>query len=75
MKIIASILISAGLLIGFSTFELCYVDKTFDTFHEGLTAMYKKTEAGSATHEDGAALLRFWEERKKMLENRNAFVE
>lgn len=67
MKIIASILISGALLIGCSTAELCYVDKTFDTFHDGLTAMYKKTEAGSATHEDGAALLRFWEERKKIL--------
>ena len=67
MKIIASILISGALLIGFSTLEICYVDKAFDTFYEGLTSIYKKTEAGSATHEDGTALQLFWEERKKIL--------
>ena len=67
MKIIASILISGALLAGFSTLELYYVDKTFDAFHEGLTAIYQKTEACSATHEDGSALQLFWEERKKKL--------
>ena len=67
MKIVASILISGALLVGFSTFELCYVDKTFDTFHEGLTSIYEKTEDCSATHEDGTALQLFWEEKKKTL--------
>lgn len=67
MKIIPSILISGALLIGLSVCELTYVDKTFDTFHKGLTGIYQKTESCSATHEDGTALQAFWEEKKKVL--------
>ena len=67
MKIIPSILISGALLVGLSICEILYVDKTFDTFYEGLTSIYQKTESCQATHEDGTALQTFWEEKKKVL--------
>ena len=67
MKIIQSILLSAAILIGLSTFELRFVQKTFDTFYDGLTGIYQKTESCNATHEDGTALQTFWEEKKKVL--------
>ena len=67
MKIVASILVSGAILVGLSAAELTYVDKTFDRFHEGLTAIYQKTESCVATHEDGMALQTFWEEKKKVL--------
>ena len=67
MKIIPSILISGALLVGLSVCELTYVDKTFNTFHKGLTGIYQKTESCEATHEDGTALQAFWEEKKKVL--------
>ena len=67
MKIIPSILISGALLVGLSVCELTYVDKTFNTFHKGLTGIYQKTESCEATHEDGTALQVFWEEKKKVL--------
>jgi hypothetical protein len=67
MKILPSILISGALLLGLSITELAYVDNTFDVFHEGLTAIYQKTENSEATHEDGTALQLFWESKKKVL--------
>ena len=67
MRIIPSILITGAILAGFSAFELRYVDKTFDTFHDSLTGIYQKTENCAATHEDGTALQIFWEEKKKTL--------
>jgi hypothetical protein len=67
MKIIPSIIISGAILLGLSACELVYVQNTFDTFYEGLTSIYQKTENSTATHEDGAALQIFWEERKKTL--------
>ena len=67
MKIIPSILISGALLAGLSICEIRYVDRTFDTFHDGLTGLYQKTENCEATHEDGTALQAFWEEKKKIL--------
>ena len=50
MKIIPSILISGALLVGLSVCELTYVDKTFNTFHKGLTGIYQKTESCEATN-------------------------
>ena len=70
MRIIPSILITGAILAGFSAFELRYVDKTFDTFHDSLTGIYQKTENCEATHEDGTALQIFWEEKKKILYNK-----
>ena len=54
-------------MVGLSAFELRFVNKTFDTFYDGLTGIYQKTENCTATHEDGTALQTFWEERKKIL--------
>lgn len=67
MKIIASIIISGAILAGLSAVEVVYVQKTFDTFYEGLNYIYEKTEACEATHEDGNALQMFWEEKKRTL--------
>ena len=67
MKIIPSIIISGAMLAGLSICEIRYVNKTFETFHNGLTGIYQKTESHVATHEDGSALQTFWEERKKIL--------
>lgn len=67
MKIIPGILISGGILVGLSIAEIRFVNKTFDTFHKGLTEIYQKTESCEATHEDGTALQIFWEEKKKLL--------
>ena len=67
MKIIPSIIISGAMLAGLSACEIRYVNKTFETFHNGLTGIYQKTESHVATHEDGSALQTFWEERKKIL--------
>ena len=64
---LAGIVISFALLAGASTYELIYVDKTFDTLHEGFTQMYLKTEAETATAEDGNAMRRIWEEKKRSL--------
>ena len=44
MKIILSIIISGAILAGLSTVELVYVQKTFDTFYEGVIYIYEKTE-------------------------------
>ena len=67
MKIIPSILITGSILAGLSICEIRYVDNTFKTFSGGLTSIYQKTENCEATHEDGAALQTFWEEKKKIL--------
>ena len=67
MRIVPSILISGALLATCSVLEVRYVNKTFETFHEGLTGIYQKTENCAATHEDGTALQIFWEEKKKTL--------
>ena len=67
MKIIPSIIISGAILLGLTVSELIYVENTFEVFHDGLTAIYQKTENSEATHEDGNALQLFWEEKKKIL--------
>ena len=67
MKTIVGILISFGILAGASAYELVYVDKTFEQLHEGFLQMYLKTEAETATAEDGNAVRIFWEEKKRRL--------
>ncbi len=67
IKTIVSIAISLGLILGVSFLSLDYVNKTFDLFEKALLALYDKTEAETATYEDGTAVQRLWEEKKKTL--------
>lgn len=67
IKTIVSILISLGLIIGLSVYELYYVNDTFSFFKQALLSLYDKTEAGQATYEDGTAVQLFWERKKRYL--------
>lgn len=67
IKTIVSIAISLGLILGVSFISLDYVNKTFELFEKALLALYDKTEAETATYEDGTAVQRLWEEKKKTL--------
>ena len=67
IKTIVSIAVSLGLLLGVSFISLDYVNKTFELFEQALLSLYDKTEAEAATYEDGTAVQRLWEEKKKTL--------
>lgn len=67
IRTIASILITAGLLLGISIADICYVQNTFSQFQEVLQSLFDKTEAQTATYQDGEAVRIFWEDKRKML--------
>lgn len=67
IRTIISIFISLAILITLSTVEICYVQKTFDAFNDILQTLYQKTEEGIATYEDGTAVKRYWEEKRRRL--------
>ncbi len=67
IRTIASIFISFGIIFGLSVYEICYVRKTFDRFHQILDTLYQKTESHVATYEDGTSVRAYWEEEKKTL--------
>ena len=63
-----SIFIALGVLVGASLFELYYVQKTFSLLTEVLFTLHDKTEAQTATIEDGTAVRQLWEEKKDSLQ-------
>ncbi len=67
IKTIISIFISAALIFGLAFYEICYVQKTFEYFHEILDTLYQKTESHTATYEDGTAVRYYWEKEKQTL--------
>ena len=67
VKTLISIVVSAAILFGVSFFSIDYVNDTFALFERALLSLYDKTEAQTATYEDGTAVQRFWEEKKKSL--------
>ena len=67
IRTIASIFITLALLVGISMFEIFYVTRTFDCFHEALQSLYQKTENAAATYEDGVAVQTYWQAKKKIL--------
>lgn len=67
IRTIASIFITLALLVGVSVFEIFYVTRTFDCFHEALQSLYQKTENAAATYEDGVAVQTYWQAKKKIL--------
>ena len=67
IRTLASIFITLALLIGVSVFEIIYVNSVFDHFHATLQSLYQKTEAATATYEDGVAVQTYWRAKKKIL--------
>ena len=68
VKTLISIFIALGVLVGASLFELYYVQKTFSLLTEVLFTLHDKTEAQTATIEDGTAVRQLWEEKKDSLQ-------
>lgn len=67
VKTAVSIVVSFLLIFGLTAFELWYVTDSFKDFRAVLCGLYEKVEASVATHEDGIALQRFWEDKKSRL--------
>lgn len=67
VKTAVSILITFALIFGLSFYEICYVQRTFQEFHEILDSLYQKTESYTATYEDGTAVRSYWEHEKRTL--------
>ena len=67
IRTIASIFITALLLLGISIADIHYTQNTFLQFQEVLQSLFDKTEAQTATYQDGDAVRTFWEEKRKML--------
>ena len=67
VKTLISIVIASAVLFGVSMYSIVYVNDTFALFERALLSLYDKTEAKIATYEDGTAVQRLWEEKKKSL--------
>ncbi len=67
IKTIVSILLSLGVILGLSLYEILYVQTTFRDFEQILTALHQKTESHVATYEDGNAVRFYWEKKKRTL--------
>lgn len=62
-----SIFIALALIISVCAYELRFVNKSFSELREIFCSLYKKAELSVATHEDGIAVQRYWEKKKKKL--------
>ena len=62
-----SIFIALAIIIGVSAYELRFVNKSFSELRQILCSLYEKAEQSAATHEDGVAVQRYWENKKKTL--------
>jgi hypothetical protein len=67
VKTIISIIITFLLIASLATFELFYVNTTFEEFRSILCGLHEKAEDSCATHEDGLAVQKFWDDKKKYL--------
>lgn len=67
IRTIVSIFITFALLVGAAVYENWHVQTSFALFSEAIVALYDKTEAESATYEDGTAVQSLWEEQKRTL--------
>lgn len=67
IRTIVSIFVTLALIAGGTVYEMYYVHTTFSDFSEIVKTLYKKTEAHTATAEDGEAVRNFWEEKKRKL--------
>ena len=66
-KTIASILITLAIIITLSVYEIVYVQQVFVQFNDILLSLYEKTQARTASYEDGTAVRIFWEEKRETL--------
>ncbi len=62
-----SIFIALAIIVGVSAYELRFVNESFSELRQILCSLYEKAEQSVATHEDGLAVQRYWEEKKKNL--------
>ena len=67
IRTLVSILVTAGLLFGIFITDIHYTQHTFSQFQEVLQVLFDKTEAQTATYQDGVAAHSFWEEKRKIL--------
>ncbi len=67
VRTIVSIILSLGVIVGLSWYEIWYVQSTFQEFHKILNTLYQKTESHLATYEDGTSVRYYWENKKKTL--------
>lgn len=68
IRTIISIFITLFLLLCACFWENYYVNQVFHEFDAILRSLYDKTEAETATYEDGTAVQIFWEEKKRGLQ-------
>lgn len=64
IRTIASVVITLLLLLALSWYEMSYVDRVFDHFHEILLSLRQKTEAGEALYEDGTSVKTYWDKQR-----------
>ena len=67
VKGLLSIFIALALLICTTAFELHYVSTSFKLLTEVILTLHDKTEAQTATIEDGTAARQLWEQKKDIL--------
>lgn len=67
VRTIASIFISALLLIAVSLFERYNVNRIFEDFREQLVCLYEKTQDKNASLVDGESVRLSWTNKKKKL--------
>ena len=67
IRTFVSILVTFAILLGVSIFELQYVSKTFEEFQEIVHILRQKTDAQTATHEDGKVVQEYWASKKKVM--------
>lgn len=67
VKTAVSIVLSFLLIFGLTVFELWYVTNSFKDFRAVLCGLYEKVENSVATHEDGIAVQKLWEDKKSHL--------
>ena len=67
VRTLISIAVASVILFAVSFFSIYYVNDTFALFERAVLSLYDKTEAKIATYEDGTAVQRLWEEKKKSL--------
>ena len=67
IRTIISIVVTLGLILGLTWYELYYVQNTFELLHKALESLYEKTELATASYEDGVAVQTLWSEKKEQL--------
>ncbi len=66
-KTLISIAVTAAIIIALSFWETIYVGNTFQAFEMRLQILLDKTEAKTASYDDGLGVQAFWEKKKHRL--------